>query len=500
MFRRTAIGVLLAVSLQAAEFQTGQAARAVIGQPGFSAREAGVPATALALDATHLYAAEPSGHILTFDVSGIPSSRDDMSAYRAASCRLCGFAAAAVADETVFQGIAAVSSLGHTVVGVDATHHHVLIWRDTSGPNIGPDIILGRSDSAGVSAYTMINPVSVAFDGKRVFVGDAALHRVLVWNSVPASNDQPPDAVLGQPDFVSSDVAEIPRADSIRFPVALASDGTNLYVADSVDRRILVFTPGDTSLAENALVNSATLSPGPVAPGTLVTIKGSGLSSRSDSVQQKPDENLPLKLAGVEVVFNGAAIPLLSVAPDEIQAQIPYGVENISSASLYVRTERPDGSVAITNAISVPIAPAAPGLLAFSGTEPRAGILLHRSGDAEVSGGTPVTPESPAAPGEVLTVWATGLGAVIEDEPTPMEGVPFPGPEASVALPITAAVNGRTAQVLSSVLPEGAVGVYEVRIQLPADIDSTRRAQLVISEHGASSNTIVFPVKTENQQ
>lgn len=499
MFRRIAIGVLLALSLEAAEFQTGQAARAVIGQSGFSAREAGVSATALSLGTNHLYAAEPSGHILTFDVSGIPAPKDEMSNYHASSCPVCGFSPAAVANQNVFPGIAGVSSFGQTVVAADPAHHHVLIWRDTSGSSIAPDVVLGRNDSAGISAFTMVNPVSVAFDGKRIFVGDAALHRVLIWNSIPASGDQPPDAVLGQPDFASSDVTEVPRADSMRLPAALASDGTNLYVADPADHRILVFTPGDTSLAGNALLNSATLLPGPIAPGTLVTITGASLSYRSDSVQQKPDENLPRKLGGVEVVFNGTAIPLLSVAPDEIQGQIPYGVENISSASMYVRTERPDGSISITNAISANVSPAAPGLYAFTGTEPRTGILLHRSDDEEEPGGMPVTPESPAVPGEVLTVWATGMGAVIENEATPKEGVPFNGPEAPVALPVSATVNGRTAQVLSSVLPEGAVGIYEVRILLPSDIESDRRAQLTISEHSASSNAILFPIQRINQ-
>lgn len=498
MLCRTALGLLLALSLQAADFQNGQAARAVMGQPGFSGHETGVSADAFAIEANRLYAAEPSGQVLTFDLSKIPGPKDDISALPTGSCHLCGFSAAAVASQSVIPGVAGVSSFGRTVVVADPVHHHVLIWRDTSEPATGPDVVLGRSDSSGISAATLVNPVSVAFDGRRVFVGDAALHRVLIWNSIPTAGDQPADVVLGQPDFSSSEISESPRADTIRLPAALLSDGTNLYVGDLADHRILVFTPGDTMLPENAVLNSATLSSGPVAPGMLVTIKGTGLSYRSESVQQNPDEKLPFQLAGAEVILNGTAIPLLSVAPDEIQAEVPFGLDGISSSSIYVRTERPDNSVAVTDAIGVSVATSAPGLFAFTGTEPRIGILLHRADSADDPGGTPVTSESPASPGEVLTVWATGLGAIADAEELPIEGVPFAGPAAPVALPVTATVDGRSAQVLSAELPPGAIGIYEVHIVLPADLTADPKAQLFITQHGVTSNTIVLPVQTPN--
>lgn len=499
MLCRTVFGFLLAVSLQAAEFQNGQAARAVIGQPDFSTRQAGVSAEAFALESNRLYAADPSGQVLTFDLSTIPGPKDDFSSLPGGACHLCGFSPAAITSQRVIPGVAGVSSFGHTVVLADAAHHHVLIWRDSSEPGTGADVILGHNESSGISATTLIDPVSVAFDGKRLFVGDAALHRVLVWNSIPASADQPADAVLGQRDFSSSEITDPPRADTIRMPAALLSDGTNLYVSDSADHRILVFTPGDTTLAQNAVINSATLSGGPVAPGALVTIKGTSLSYKTESVQQNPDQKLPLKLGGVEVILNGTAIPLLSVAADEIQAQIPYDLDDVSSASAYVRTERPDNSVAVTGAIGVSVAPVAPGLFAFTGKEPRVGILLHHADDAGSADGTPVTSENPAVPGEVLTLWATGLGAIADAEQLPVEGVPFAGPAAPVAMPVAAIVDGHSAQVLSAELPAGAVGVYQVRILVPPDIRADPKAQLFITQHGVTSNTIVLPVQRSNQ-
>ncbi len=499
MLRCALLGLLLVVSLQAADFQNGQAARAVIGQSSFSAREAGVSAIALALAPNRLYAADASNHVLTFDLARIPGPKEDMSAYPSGACSLCGFAPLAVAAQAVIPGVAGVSSFGKTVLIVDPVHRHVLIWRDASRVQPGPDLVLGRSESSGVSAAVLVNPVSVAFDGKRVFVGDAGLHRVLVWNSIPASSDQPADVVLGQPDFTSSDVADGPRADTIRLPAALASDGSNLYVADSLDRRILIFTPSDAPLAPGALLNSAALSAGPVAPGTLVTIKGAGLSYRSESAQQDGDASLPLELGGVEAVFNGAPLPLLSISPEEIQAQLPYTIGSASSANLYIRAERPDAAPLISNPIAVPLAPASPGLFAFTGTEPRIGILLHAAGDNNSAADAPVTTDNPASPGEVLTVWAAGLGDVGDPETDAIEGVPFGGAAAPVLVPVSATVNGRSAEVESATLPEGAIGVYQVRILLPADLAADKKARLFLTQHGVSSNTILFPVGQPSQ-
>jgi hypothetical protein len=174
------------------------------------------------------------------------------------------------------QGSPAVSIHGTTVALADTPNHRVLIWRDTrvSSANQMPDVVLGQSNSdmSSIHGGTLIEPISVTFDGKRLFVGDAALRRVLIWNSLPKMNNQPADAVLGQQNLTSIESSEAPAADSIQRPTALISDGINLFVADSVDRRVLVFSAADTPLPKNAILNSASLVAGPLAPGTLITI------------------------------------------------------------------------------------------------------------------------------------------------------------------------------------------------------------------------------------
>ncbi len=492
--------LLIGTSVWAADFETGQAARAVIGQSSFSAREAGITPTALSISGSRLYAADASHRLLTFDLTQIPGPKDDLAARPGLVCTLCGFSAVSSLAQTVLPGIASVSGLGKTVVIADTVAHRVLIWRDSSTPHAGrgPDVILGKSngDASLISASTIVEPVSVAFDGKRLFVGDSTLHRVLVWNSLPVTDNQPADAVLGQQSSTSVNVVDSPGPDTITRPNALASDGINLFVADALDHRILVFTAAETPLLSSAVVNSASLTPGPVAPGTLITITGRDLSDLSEAAPDDSVHPLPNALAGVEVFMNGMMLPIVSASPGEVRAQVPYDPGNATVASLYVRTQHIDGTVTTSNAVAVKLLPATPGLFGFGANEPRIGMVLHTD---SITGepGAPVTLDDPASPGEVVVVWAAGLGLVQTggDANVPAAGVPYDGPDAAVLDPVGALVSGRSAQVISATLPHGSIGVYEVRVQLPADLTGDGKTPLLISQEAAVSNTVTIPVR-----
>jgi len=450
--RTACLALALAGLAQASDFHTGQAARAVIGQPSFSAREAGINANALSLNRGKLYAAE-NNRVLAFDVAN--------------PCAICGLAPVSVINQSVMRGVAAVAVSGKVVVMADAAGHRVLIWRNTT-PNanvIGPmqpDVVL-----SGV-----IEPVSVAYDGRRLFVGDASQHRVFIWNALPSIDSQAPDATLGQTDNAVG-------AAAVGTPAALASDGTNLFVADTENRRILVFSAGDIDLSENDILNSATLLPTSFAPGTLVTIRTSGATADSETAETTDgSENLPTKLAGVEVYLNGNALPLLSVSPEEIQAQLPYDLGAGTSGSLYLRS-----AALVSSAAEVRFASASPGIFAIGKMEPRSGLLLHASEEAIVDGapaqGAPITADLPAVPGERVTVWANGLG--------------FMGNDA--ALPVHALINGEPAEVVSARLPKGAVGIYEVVIALPRHFVPGQEARLQLVQNSIPSNTVIFPVQ-----
>ena len=84
-------------------------------------------------------------------------------------------------------------------------------------------------------------------------------------------------------------------------------------------------------------------------------------------------------------------------------------------------------------------------------------------------------------------MWAAGLGVLSGDS------------KAEVSTPVSALVNGQPAEVVSATLPAGAVGVYEVRVILPADLAGDDDARLAISQNGNASNIVTFPVESGSQ-
>jgi uncharacterized protein (TIGR03437 family) len=202
---------------------------------------------------------------------------------------------------------ASVSSDGQHLFVADNFQNRVLIWNSIPTSNAQPaDVVVGQADftsnlsntlttsldsnfvtiyssalcasngtdtttETGVTLYlypdrcagTLSAPMSAISDGTRLFIADSGNDRVLVYNQIPTQNGQPADVILGQlTEFVdnSSDSGQpalVASADSFKSPNSLAWDGTNLYVADTFNRRIAVYTPGDFQLPVAAVRNAA---------------------------------------------------------------------------------------------------------------------------------------------------------------------------------------------------------------------------------------------------
>ena len=133
-------------------------------------------------------------------------------------------------------------------------------------------------------------------DGKRLFVADGGNDRVMVFSTVPTANGVAADIILGEPDEFSDVVTStfasfggvdqtVSAADVTPTPTSLAWDGTNLYVADPTNFRVLVFTLLEPSIKTTGVVNAASLETfatgsvsfgGTVNPGDTVTLTISG--------------------------------------------------------------------------------------------------------------------------------------------------------------------------------------------------------------------------------
>ena len=90
-------------------------------------------------------------------------------------------------------------------------------------------------------------------------------------------------------------------------------------------------------ITPTGVVNAASFVDGPVAPGELITIFGAGLGPTEGALGQLNNAGrVDNSLAGTMVLFDGVPAPLFFVRDDQINAQVPYGVDGKNATSLQV--------------------------------------------------------------------------------------------------------------------------------------------------------------------
>ncbi|MBX3189720.1 MAG: hypothetical protein KF819_22030 [Labilithrix sp.] len=108
-----------------------------------------------------------------------------------------------------------------------------------AGPN---NLTSSGANAAGVSASSMGYPFAIGSDGTRLFVVDSSNNRVLVWSSLPTTGGAPATSVLGQASFTSNlaNAGGPPSSASLDVPVGIALEPTRAFITDSGNRRILI--------------------------------------------------------------------------------------------------------------------------------------------------------------------------------------------------------------------------------------------------------------------
>jgi len=148
-------------------------------------------------------------------------------------------------------GIAPCGPAGEGLAVADAWNHRVLIWhrRPTASHQL-PDVVLGQADFHGgesnrgqsqPTADTLFWPYCVAWDGHHLWVADTGNRRVLMWQGLPQSHGATADLVLGQGDFEHRDEngGAAPDARSMRWPHAITFPDGGVCVADAGNNRLM---------------------------------------------------------------------------------------------------------------------------------------------------------------------------------------------------------------------------------------------------------------------
>ena len=196
-----------------------------------------------------------------------------------------------------------------------------------------------------------------------------------------------------------------------------------------------------------AVVNAASFRSGPIAPGEIVTLLGTGFGP-----------------GGVRVLFDGRAAPLTYASDTQISCVVPL-YEVPGRGNIYVQVRHQDQT---SIPFSLAVTAANPALFTADGSGSGPAAALNQDGSQN-------SPTNPAAKGSTVVIFLTGEGqtspAGVTGKVTTVSAVPLMTPRP--VLPVSVLIGGQAASVASyGKVPGVTSGVMQLNARIPSNVPS----------------------------
>ncbi len=236
------------------------------------------------------------------------------------------------------------------------------------------------------------------------------------------------------------------------------------------------------SYSAASIVNSASFQDVPLAPNAIGTVFGTNLSYVTASLTSG-DVNggqLPNVLpgTGVNVLIGGLAANIFYVSPTQINFLVPSILLPGKSDFQIVH----DGLAGPD--ITIQLASSSPAIYQLDSQT----VIATRPD------GTLITPDAPASPGDIVTLYATGLGDTV-----PPVDYSFIAPKAAALKQLAqfgvmfdgAAVD--PSQILYAGIAPGFAGLYQINVRIPATANANPQLQIGLGA-AASPPGLIIPL------
>jgi uncharacterized protein (TIGR03437 family) len=210
-----------------------------------------------------------------------------------------------------------------------------------------------------------------------------------------------------------------------------------------------------------------------LAVGGLYTLTGSGFGAPAIDLGLNASQDLPTRLGGIEVRFDGIAAPILQTGPGKIVVVAPPGpppgrrnraVAGFTAVQIVAQGV---GS----NVVWMPLADAVPGLLTTAFLTPQA---ASSGGYAHNQDGSVNDAAHPAAAGSTITLYVTGMGVAA---PPPAPGSIARSTATTPVMPVYATwqrYNISSVPVPETVtsLPGYVSAVFQIPLAVPTAVET----------------------------
>ncbi len=196
-------------------------------------------------------------------------------------------------------------------------------------------------------------------------------------------------------------------------------------------------------LSPAGVLNAASLLPGAIAPGEIITLIGSGIGSSSAQ-------------NALRVQFDGRRAAILYADANQINAVVPYSVTGTSSTRLEIRAAAEE-----TVAMDLPVTEAAPGIFTLDASGIGPGAILNC--DSTIN-----TPMNAAERGSIISLFAHGAG---QTNPPGIDGQLSADPLPKPLLPVSVQIGGADALILYAGAAPGLIaGVLQINCIVPMTV------------------------------
>ena len=265
---------------------------------------------------------------------------------------------------------------------------------------------------------------------------------------------------------------------------SLAVDSAGLLHVAGPTGIVGTVAPSGTPLMRIFGIANAAYGPltGRIVPAELISIYGPHIGPATPVTATATSGFLPTTLAGVQVLVNGVAVPLLYVSDSQINAVAPQAATPNSSVTVQI----------VSSSVTSPIFPAT-----VVAADPQ--VFQNPVGTAAAvnQDGTLNSAANPAKAGSIVSIWATGTGSIY---PQPLDGQISTAAQDYDCCQIGALVV-RSSNFVQEPTPAPVVlyagaapgmvaGIVQINFQIPPYIDTPGTLGFSVFASGQSSSTV----------
>lgn len=347
----------------------------------------------------------------------------------------CGFAAAlSLANQTANPGQTVVAPVllaagGEAIAGIQFD----LQWDQTLAVQVGPAITPGQAFKVLYTSSPTPGVLRCLIVGaNQNSLADGAMIQLFV---APVGGASPGIAQVS----LTNAVAASATGDSIPIPSVVAT--------------VQIQNGAGLTLPAASVLNAASLLPGSVAPGEIITVLG--------LIPPSPT-----------VLFNGIQAPLLYAGSGQVNAIVPFGLDLSAPADLRILS----GNQTVAEG-SIPVAAVAPAIFAQSGTGAGPGAVLNQ--DFSLNSFS-----NPAAPNSIVMMFGTGFGLM----QSPLNDGQIAAGAVPLALPVSVTIGGMPASVVyAGSAPSLVAGLTQINVQVPQGLPSASSTAIMLSIGSATA-------------